>query len=982
MIITDKHYISLYINEKLVELKDDASLSIRLNNVLFNPEQTRTTQASYSFTFAIPSTPNNDSILNHSNAIDKLNKFNVRYDAKVYADETLVFDGSIIVKGYDHFDKEYQCNLVSKKIYSLEEIFGDMVLTDIDWEIPFLGAETINAVNASGSSKYYFPLVSYGVFQKKPISCDDVGCEYTSKFAIDEYNKWWIETFYPSLNTLEVIKKAFEQKGFSVGGTVYNDPIITNIFQSVNLSNEQQPTYNLGIANFGVVNMRGTFNNTGTTTGRWMQDLAYPYLRVDPTNDQSTSVKYNLGTVDIWNMLDTTQNSGAEIETLNSPNYIYDPSEHLFVVPKSGWYKIRVYADLSVVSAGTTFNAYNYYNNGDCDSTIPKANMTFTRDIDEDCPIEVQLVKNYDNNAELIKGKWNVRYLSGDKNETGFTQSGCGFTSNTIANKYEWKTEFPHEELWSAFPPTETSSIMEKSIDQQTIIQRNYSMYGGFTETAPESIRRMTRQRPLSAYTVGYMTHIGETMPYDQAVSEAFICGISSWKASKQPSGSCYVGNVAVQKNGYSWSKANIIKNEVFARVEGMDYVDTSDNVSATTYNQNTWTNAQSTGNNSNYAWVYSTGDTLNNLVGNVSCCVWLNKNDMLELLLLQRNYDDSRSDTPKYAVDGRYELEIRAIDDKSYEDMKASNYTYDTTVRFSPYLSLSQYMSDEVKVSDWIESVLTAFNLQLTQLGGEIYIDTNRGLKKTITNAIDIDNRASEEDAETSMIDYPRTMSVRYKIDKDEWGFERTVPNDKINLKDWYNYGDSGYTIIKMSNDSYNTKESNISTNFSYTYYDNFISGGTKTIRIPVIEKSEYMADGYGYEEAAKHDGYSMTQRFWFRQPLTEDFVYLSSYRKPTVQNPNPEKVYLTYPTNSYNTVNLSYKDSEKSLLTEYFNFVPLLSSNYVTVEVYLTPEEYKQIKCGAKVKYCTDIYWASEISGFDPSGANKTTLKLIKQV
>ena len=33
-------------------------------------------------------------------------------------------------------------------------------------------------------------------------------------------------------------------------------------------------------------------------------------------------------------------------------------------------------------------------------------------------------------------------------------------------------------------------------------------------------------------------------------------------------------------------------------------------------------------------------------------------------------------------------------------------------------------------------------------------------------------------------------------------------------------------------------------------------------TITIPVIEKAEYMAEGYG-DEAMKHDGYSMTQRF-----------------------------------------------------------------------------------------------------------------------
>lgn len=950
MIITDKHYISLYINGRLVDLKDDASLSIRLNDVLFNPEQTKTTQASYSFTFTVPSTPNNDSILGYSNAMDKLNKFNVRYIAKVYADETLIFDGSIIVKGYNHQTKEYQCNLVSKKVYSLDDIFGEMKLTDIVWYANFQGASSINEVNANMDSKYYFPLVSYGVFQKDAVSCDDVGCEYTSKFNIDGYNKWWLESFYPSLKTLEVIKKAFEQKGYNVGGTAYNDPVISNIYQSISISEEQQPMMPVGNSKFGRIVLNAYFDNS-SGNGMWMQDLSYPYLRVDPTSNQNDTTKYNFSTVDVWNVM----GSGCTIDRF-SDNYLYDPNEHLFVVPADGWYEIDLTGSFVLNSGSTTFNAMNYYNDGNCESTIHKVNMTgFTREVTEDCPIEFQLVRNYDYNAELIKGRHNVRYLSGDKNEQTFQQTGCGYTSNTVTNKIEWDTEFPHEELYSAYPPTETGAILSTSVAQSSTTLRSGrnvtdAMYGGSGEQAASGTRPRTRPRPTSATTIGYMTKSGSTMPFDQAVSDNFICGFSSWKG----------GTVAVAKNGYSWSKANTVKNEIFAKVDGLDFVSTG-GTSSTTYNENSFI-----GSPTNVAGVYQNDEAV---YGGVHCSVYLHKNDQLELLLLQRDYDGQ-----KYSVLGYFSLVLTAIDDKTMEEMKASNYAYGTTTRFPDELNLTQFMNKDTKVSDWIESVLTAFNLQLTQNGNDISIDTNRGLKKTITNAIDIDNRASEYDAETSMIDYPRTMSVQYKIDTEEWGFEKTVPQAHINDVDWYNYGDSGFTVIRMSNDSYNTKDSTTSTNFSYTYYDNFYSGATKTLRIPVIEKSEYMADGYGYEEAMKHDGYSMTQRFWFRQPTSEDTVQLASYQH--------EDVYLSYPTNYFNTVNLSYKDSEKSLLTEYFNFVPLLSSNYVSVEVYLTPEEYRQIKCGAKVRYCTDIYWVSEISGFDPSGANKTTLKLIKQV
>ena len=42
---------------------------------------------------------------------------------------------------------------------------------------------------------------------------------------------------------------------------------------------------------------------------------------------------------------------------------------------------------------------------------------------------------------------------------------------------------------------------------------------------------------------------------------------------------------------------------------------------------------------------------------------------------------------------------------------------------------------------------------------------------------------------------------------------------------------------------------------------------------------------------------------------------------------------------------------------------------------------EEYKAIKGGAKIRYDNDLYYVSEIEGYDPSGYNLTSLKLIKK-
>lgn len=148
--------------------------------------------------------------------------------------------------------------------------------------------------------------------------------------------------------------------------------------------------------------------------------------------------------------------------------------------------------------------------------------------------------------------------------------------------------------------------------------------------------------------------------------------------------------------------------------------------------------------------------------------------------------------------------------------------------------------------------------------------------------------------------------------------------------------------------------------------------------INIPIIELSEYMINGYGDEEAMAHDGYSLTQRFWYKDQVSQESVKLSSI----LSNGSHESIYLSYPMNSWNGFNLSYKDTEKSIVTEYFNISPMLASNYVKVDVYLNPQEYKSIKDGALVKFDSDLYYTSEIQGYDCTGNNPTTLKLIKKI
>lgn len=1005
--VTDNHYIELYINKELVELESQNSLGLRINNVVFNPTKTTTTQAEYSFSFKIPSTPINDKILGYANNLSKVNKFHARYSSQVYADGHLIFGGSLTIQRYDSDNKEYECNLVNIKVNTLDEIFGDMKLTDLIWEVPFDGAQTINSVNTASNTKYFFPMVCYGVFQKKYVTKDEVSAEYTPKFDIDKYNRFWIESFYPSLNMMEIIRNAFESKGYIVGGSAFSDPSISNIFASTNLASEQSPLYNLGNPSFGHLDITATLSTQNLGNG-YQQELSFPYYKVscveatDSGINQTTN--YNLAAVNLYNAF----TSGA---TISGKSYMYDPNELVIVAPADGFYKIEMTVNTTLDTTGNISAAL--WTTDDCiqnmeERTISNMPVGFFNNV---TPVEVQLVRNYDDNLELIKGKWNTVFYNGDPTKTTRV---CTTTKN---NTETWETCFPHEYPYQATIPTETNDLVitrsgtgnrmggRRQSGGNTVSQDGNGNYSsGNDETSPSGNfsgrrggtrgtssfggDRMNTERKWSNENYGYVYddtnesstagHVKHTniMCYDQAVSHAFICGVSTMSS----------GLTAVMKNGYSWTPSDSSKNESFYPEIGYN------NVHRTTagtiveedgngFNRNEYINTP----------ISYTDMTNTSLTGYVSCMVWLNKNDIIEPMVVHREYHDIAGNPVNYNTTTTVNIKMTAFTDKGYEKVKSEgNNRYDAPVEFPVNLNLFNFTNKETKVVDWINNVTKAFNLNVTQDSNSVDIDINRGVKKTITYAIELDDRVNSSEAISEFISYPREMSVQYKTDIEEYGFEYSVVSrypEHIDDSDWYKWGDSGFTVIKLSDDSYETTTQNTSTDFSYNWYCPFTwkqvnwdstsgyveTGVSATTMMPVIEKSEYMAEGYGYEEAMKHDGYSLTQRFWFRQTPSDQYVILSDN--------NHESVYLSYPTNSYEGFHLSYKDTEKSIVSEYFNVAPMLSSNYVNIDAYLTPEEYTELKGGVMAHFDDDLYYISEINGYDPSGGNPTSLKLIKK-
>lgn len=970
-----EHYIELFVNGKRLELENQQNLNMRFNRTILDPTKVASTQAEYSFSFSVPSTPNNDVIFEYANNLSKVNKFHPRWAAEVYADGIKIFDGTITLNSYK--DKKYNINLVSVKLYSLDEIFGDSTLADIPWYKPFNGAESINYYNENEDKEVSFPLVSYGAFQKAPESSDEVGNNYTSKFVIDKYNRWWVESFYPSLNMLQTIKKAYEWKGYNVGGNAFADPMLKDIFMSTNLGSEQVPVYNLGNPRFGYTNLTASYT---TDSLPYEQELEFPYFEVWNPRGQFGGGLVNDKTVQAWNydtirIYDLLEKGSVNV----NDTYMYDPNEKCIVIPADGFYKIDIEVSSTLNTTGNLTFAQNMITNDGSGNDIEQKDVTMAVGFNEVTPIEIQLVRNYDDNIELIKGKNNKKYVNGNPTKT----TNFNNTSNII----EWLTCFPHQDPYNSILPTKKNDLTVKNTSRRGTGNFGGSSVNSGTNSSTEGGSRSggssggtgfgdRRRTPTTSTTrdysitnYGYIYKDGDMMAYDQAVSDGFICGFSTMLG----------GTPAVMKNGYSWSKSVSAQNFAFYNQSGYNqlyYNGTSTVQSASTVNENEYIEAPST--------TFSCSN--NRMSGRISCMVYLNKNDVLELFEIHRAYNALNGAAVNYTTTTNVNLKITAASPNSYGVLKSDGFGYNSDSQFDYDLRLSNFLNNETTISSFIDGVVKAFNLQLTQEGNNIWLDSKSNDISQGNHAIEFDNRVNSDEAESSMIDYPKEMSVRYKINTDEWGFEKSVqPQSMLNEPDWEKYGDSGFTVIKLNDDSYVTSTSNIDIPFSYTWYDNFTwyevdSTGTQddaseaTLRIPVISTFTYMIDGYDYDESMKHDGYSLTQRLWFR-PKKVDFVYVMLSSQPK------ESIQIYVPSNIKDGINLSYKTNEKSLL-RYFNVTPYLSSNYVTVEAYITPEEYNLIKNGAYIHFDSDIYIPTSVEGYDPTNYNKATIKMITKI
>lgn len=957
--INHYHSVSIYVGGERVDLMSAESINMRMNRILYDPVTLLSTQAEYSFSFDVPATPKNRRIFGYADNLAITARFTRHIACKVYADETLIFDGTLSLSGYDASNKVFKCNLVSLKIYTIDSIFEDTPLDALDWYEPYSGATSINAYNADMGKKVFYPFVAYGVFEKDPYFSDEVADDYTDARELDKWCRFYPETFPPSLNLVETVRRCFSYKGFELKGDILGDPVMNNIYMSTSLADDQAPLYNLGNPMIGSVDISIQWKN-GTVSGSnvtnkengIIQSLNYPYFRVYniPTSGGGMAVYnnidgeyFNFEEIEQFNVMD-----GNGVVTENFDSYMYDPDEHCIVIPNDGFYKIELEIDAQLQNYNGNI-VRGLQQHVDSSQTIAEEMVNIPYRLKDNTPFEIQLVRNVLNSEdgatiELIKGKYNKEYFR-----------GLPYSGGSETQYRDWNCCYPHEWRNPRYFRNPTTSDAPTAYSNDSFGGRADSSSGGRGRVTPPGV--MT-----------YLYKQGEPMAYDPVVSPYFICGFSTMSD----------GVFSVIKDGRSWYKGDPNRDESLYNSTGYQMASGGSNsyqLVDSSLNSNEYINAPN-------SYVSITG---NRMKGKIYCSVFLKRNDILTLNMVHRYYDAGRESGSGYLpYENEYfttlsaRLKIDAFTPRNHEYIRQNGLGYYTPTEFDTDLRVSNFLSSGTTMAEFVSNFIKAFNLDFYQEGNSVFINGGKALyTKDKGNLVNLDDRVDAGDAISSSIDWPSAMSVRWNIDTDEYGYWTTVPAEYVNDRDWASHGDSGYTEIKI--DPYGVDTQEVEIGWSYDWYDTFnliaYSGDTETgstaLRIPVIGDYQYLAPGADYGEAMKHDELSKTLRLWFRQEPSESKVTLTSN----------EDVYLSLPVNRYEGINISYKDTEPSLLN-YFNISPAVAGNYVTVNAYLEPDEYLMLKNGAGIRFDDDVYDLVEMTGYDPSGANPTELKMMRRI
>jgi hypothetical protein len=345
---------------------------------------------------------------------------------------------------------------------------------------------------------------------------------------------------------------------------------------------------------------------------------------------------------------------------------------------------------------------------------------------------------------------------------------------------------------------------------------------------------------------------------------------------------------------------------------------------------------------------------------GKVCAIAWLNRGEVLSII--------SVSYPAIYSIN--YSLELTPFrSDKDWipgyyrEQGKLPTLDWNDSPTFeSDRIDLFKFMPQEDKVDDWITEFCKAFNLRLSQTGNDTFsLDTKPTRKSYDGSYVDLDGVTSVRDRVNTPLGLPSLYKLGFTVDMEEEGYFLT--NDDGGGE--YSTGATEEKIIEQKS------------KFSYNWFKDIIwkgDIGSVTLPLPIISKHDVWVNEMPYSEAQGKSYTDLAPRFWLYGGLLNDLGASFTF--------NGDSVAVAKVTNSNDLITLDYKGGKLSILDRFFTLLITGSSHYTKVEGYLSPAQYEALNGTTYAMFNGDLYYIAELSGYDPSGRNKTEIKLIRKI
>ena len=925
----------IFLNNQELDMYTDADTIRMNNNILDIGKLNQKKNIEYSYSFSLPATKKNNRIFGDINIPCSKNKFIRKYDCEVIVDNITIYNGNILLTEFNNEKGEYKCNLVTGKRNNLDELFGDKLLNELKWEVDFNGTPTINQINNDKDSKYFYPMVAYNLFQKEANNITMSGYrQYTPKDVIDKTNRFYWNSFVPSLNLMEILKRSALTVNKHLSGTAVGDPVLNEIYLSNNISSEQNPAYNIG-GKRGELDILFNFTNKIVTEGSGdghsghvkltsiANNTEYMLTNIPSYPDIKPESQNNLENYDscfVFSPLKKNQGRRTfnNVTVTSDVGEMFDRETGIINIQTGGWYEITLGGEMSVPAQemfrATQCVSKSYGTGSNTTKTYEMKDITINP---EQTPLEIQL----------------LQYSPEDNGD-----------EENISHELSYFGWYPNE--------SEAYSKVETWADDNILPHYTNKKYLNQTEKTITAV--------------------------DPANNNNYIIGAEFYNKN---------AGIGYRKNGYSWKTTDY--NESLYNCPGYYYVEYSLNNSD--YNKNTLLNTTDyiSYDEKNVKMTF-TAHTIVKLNKATLLQLFFQTRAYYDDKNVKQFYKANinnchltiRAVAPEKTNKAKLLYGMKSL---FSEKLQLQNFINDETktkdffnnvakaFNLTLYYDENNIYLDKNKIDDNI-SVLVNIDNKCTIDDASF---KNSDLPEYVEMKWSIDKE--EEGYYFSAIN----NSTEDDVNNDTFLDNANVGSEKIKISNTTNK-----PVTETSQFSYNWyKDFDI---YDYKewkkryintpYPDNkYIEEKFSYIALPVIGKHSWWIEGRNYQEDAKKDGRSFKQRFWFRNTPTN--LYLPVNRTPETATEN-NLVQVTTGT-SYKVINgdyvfLSY-DSGNTLLKHFFN-VNYKANDEVEVECYLTSEEYSLLKKYARVKLNDDIYICTNISGYDVTGKNPTKLNLIK--